>query len=162
MDHRISIHLLLDESTLGLFLAAGGRVWAWIYTHGLHVPLQHNEQQRSWEWHLLSLRAGRPKIKLLGWAPSAAFTEISWRTNGEIPTQWDARKNPAHIQPRAHMRVYADTPLLHVQPQISTLHTDVCTQWRKKASLQGWIKPNHFVGVNIKGLIFIFGQEELS
>lgn len=31
--------------------------------------LHNNGLQRRWEWHLLSLRAQKPKIKLLGWAP---------------------------------------------------------------------------------------------
>lgn len=77
------------------------------------VPLQHNKQQRSWEWHLLSFRAGRPKIKLLGWAPFAAFTEISWRTNGG--DSYPVGRRDAHIRPQTHMWAYAETPLLHIK-----------------------------------------------
>lgn len=54
----------------------------------------------------------------------------------------------------AHMRVYVDTPLLLVRPQISMLCTDV--KWKKKASGNGWIYD--FVGMNIKGVILSFGS----
>lgn len=57
--------------------------------------------------HLLILRSGKDENKEAG-PPLAAFTEISWKTNAEIPTQQDAGKNPL------------DTPLVRVQIKQTT------------------------------------------
>lgn len=125
------------EVTLGTFMSIITEIT--VSKELLHVPMQLNEQQRSWEWHLLSLRAGKPKIKLLGWAPFASIyrnqLEDKW---------WDSYSVRPSEKPCAHTairtRVLADTPLLYGQSLTSTLHTDACTQWRQKASLNGWIK----------------------
>lgn len=105
------------------------------------ISRQHNEQKRSWEWHLLSLRAGRPKIKLLGWAPFTAFTEISWRTNGEILTRSNAIKKPLHT----YIQLYT-----HCMVVVYCTNTTACTKSRQSSSLYGWIRAETFCSANIK------------
>lgn len=150
-------NVLPDESTLGFFL-----VWrvgvefrehfcgVWIHSHGCDdrnpfllrfsgymFSLQHNEQQRSWEWHLLSLKAGRPKIKVTGLGLLCCIyrnqLEDKW---------WDSYSVGRHEKPSAHttthMRVYADTPLLHVQPQDKHI-THRCMHTMEAESLITWL-----------------------
>lgn len=104
---------------------------------GYMFSLQHNEQQRSWEWHLLSLKAGRPKIKVTGLGLLCCIyrnqLEDKW---------WDSYSVGRHEKPSAHttthMRVYADTPLLHVQPQDKHI-THRCMHTMEAESLITWL-----------------------
>lgn len=88
------------------------------------------------KWHLFSLRAQRPKIKLLELGPLCCIYR------NQLEDKWrDSYSTGCHKRPcthtTVHTRLYSDAPLLYMQARYTQMYVHSAC---KKASLHGWIK----------------------
>lgn len=104
------------------------------------------------KWHLLSLRAQRPKIKLLELGPLCCIYR------NQLEDKWrDSYSTGCHERPcthtTVHTRLYSDAPLLYMQARYTQMYAH--SAGRKPHYMVGLNK--HFAGENIKASIFISG-----